>query len=69
MELTPVASSNLAAVGYDYATHEMQVQFHNDTLYAYTVPASVYEGLMRAPSKGRYFWLVVRWRYWPRRLR
>ena len=69
MNLVPVVSSNLAAVGYDPAAGEMQIQFRNGRLYAYRVPLSVYENLMNAGSKGRYFAYYIRWRYRGRRIR
>ena len=59
-----MASSNLAAVGYDTANREMRIQFRRkDRTYSYTVPYEVYEGLLNASSKGRYFARRVRWRY------
>lgn len=59
--LEAVASSNLAAVGYD---GHLYVQFRNGSLYRYFhVPFSVYRGLMMAPSHGRYFNWYIRRRY------
>lgn len=56
MNRTPVTSSNLASVGYDPDRHVLEVGFHNGTVYQYfAVPHSVYDGLMRAGSHGRYF--------------
>ena len=34
-ELTPVESSNIKAVGYDDATEELTVEFHNGSQYRY----------------------------------
>ena len=56
MNREPVTSSNLAAVGYDEATKTLEVEFKNGTIYEYySVPMSVYAGLMSAPSAGKYF--------------
>jgi KTSC domain len=69
MNLVPLVSSNLAAVGYDPAIGEMQIEFRSGRVYVYRVPYTVYEGLMSAGSKGRYFSYYIRWRYWGRRIR
>ena len=61
MLLVPVISSNLAAVGYDEISGEMQVQFQNGRIYSYqNVPPDVYMGLVNAPSKGQYFGVMIR---------
>ncbi|MFQ9516420.1 MAG: KTSC domain-containing protein [Eubacterium sp.] len=53
MNMIPVSSSNLSAVGYDGST--LRISFHSGGVYDYyNVPASVYENLMNAPSKGKY---------------
>jgi hypothetical protein len=64
--LTPVASSNLAGVGYDSAAGQLFVQFNNGTLYCYyRVPVAVYQGLMAAWSHGQYFNYYVRGARYP----
>ena len=69
MHLEPVASRNLAAVGYDPLAAELQVLFRSGRLYSYAgVPDSVHRALMDAPSKGRFFHWWIRWRYPYRRL-
>lgn len=56
MNHTPVSSSNLASVGYDASTRTLQIAFHSGSLYEYSnVPQHIYNGLMQAPSHGRYF--------------
>ena len=56
-----VTSSNLYAVGYDESSGTLQVEFRNGSIYEYyNVPASVYQGLLDAPSKGRYFYAHIR---------
>lgn len=56
MERTPVASSNLASVGYDAASSTLEIEFHKSGVYQYfAVPQDVYDSLMAAGSKGTYF--------------
>jgi hypothetical protein len=61
MLLVPVISSNLAAMGYDENTGELQIQFQNGRIYSYqNVSPDIYMGLVNAPSKGTYFGLMIR---------
>jgi hypothetical protein len=61
MLLVPVVSRNLAAIGWDELTGELQVQFHNGAIYSYqNVPPELYEGLINAPSKGTFFAYNIR---------
>ena len=70
MELVPVRSGNLVAVGYDPSTQELQVTFKRGGWYSYDhVPANVHAGLMAATSRGSYFNAVIRDRYVTHRLR
>lgn len=63
MNLIPVKSSSIRAVGYD--GQNLAVLFHSsDTPYVHPhVPYSVYLGLMRAGSKGGYYNRRIRGRY------
>jgi hypothetical protein len=62
MTLISVNSSAIAAVGYD--GHTLTVEFRNGRIYDHPrVPYSVYEGLMRASSKGWYYNTYIRGRY------
>ena len=62
MQMIPVRSSNIASVGYESGT--LHIRFHSGGLYRYSnVPASVYQGLMSAASKGRYFHANIKGRY------
>jgi hypothetical protein len=64
MEMVPVESSQLAAVGFDPATRELQIEFKRGTLYRFPgVPPDVHAGLMAAASKGRFFYYRIRWSY------
>jgi hypothetical protein len=52
---TPVNSSNVSSVGYDKATQTLEVEFKDSSVYVYFgVPAFLYDGLMRAASKGSF---------------
>lgn len=52
----PVASSNIAAVGYDKEAQILEIEFHHGAIYQYVdVPEKVYEELMSSPSQGAYF--------------
>lgn len=56
MIMTPVSSSNLESVGYDPSTETLRIKFLKSGLYEYyNVPQDIYDGLMAASSKGKYF--------------
>ena len=56
MNRVPVSSSNLRSVGYDPATHVLEIAFHSSGIYQYSgVPSHIHSGLMSASSKGQYF--------------
>ncbi|MCA1762425.1 MAG: KTSC domain-containing protein [Flavobacteriales bacterium] len=61
MVRSPLASSNIASVGYDKERMILEVEFHNGTIYQYfDVPEKVYTGLINAPSHGAYFQYEVK---------
>jgi hypothetical protein len=52
----PVASSNIATVGYDIETQILEIEFHHGAINKYVnVPEEVYEELMNSPAKGSFF--------------
>lgn len=56
MNRESVSSSNLESVGYDETTQTLEIMFKQGSVYQYNnVPKSVYDGLMSASSKGKYF--------------
>jgi hypothetical protein len=60
----PVISSNLAAVAYNPLTRILSIRFHRSGVYHYHgVPYLVYQGLMSAGSKGKYFHAHIKDRY------
>lgn len=68
--MTPVSSSNLAAVGYDPMLFQLDVQFRNGRVYRYfNVPPATYSALMSSYSLGQFFdWFIKRAEYLYQRL-
>lgn len=62
IDMTPVLSSAVAAVGYDAATKTMAVQMHGrgQTYHYGEVAPEEHEELMRAESVGRHLGLFIR---------
>jgi len=59
-----VISSAIAAVGYDANSMQMQIRFVQGHSYTFCrVPQSVFDGLLAASSKGRYYDQHIRDRY------
>jgi hypothetical protein len=59
MEMKPLNSSNLKAVGFDDGT--LIIEFTNNTKYSYkNVPRHVYDELLAAPSHGKFFHAHIR---------
>ena len=55
IDLQPVKSSNVKAVGYHEPTRTLRVQFHNGSVYDYhDVPPNKHKDLMAADSVGRH---------------
>jgi hypothetical protein len=53
MNRRPASSSDIRSVGYDLASTTLEIDFHSGGVYQYSgVPETVYQGLMRATSKG-----------------
>lgn len=59
--LEQVASSCLSNVGYDHRARVLMLGFQHGATYRYCdVPPFIYEGLMTAPSLGRFFQRYIR---------
>jgi hypothetical protein len=57
----PVASSNLASVGYDEPSQTLEVEFANGTIYQYyNVGRALYDQFMQSPSKGQFLNAYIR---------
>lgn len=57
MNLTPVESSNIAAVGYDNVQNALLIKFKgNEKVYVYLgVPVETYQLMMAADSIGSFY--------------
>lgn len=61
MEMQPVKSSNVKAVGYDEENKTLQVEFRSGGIYQYPgVQPEMYADLLAAESVGRFVSKVVR---------
>jgi len=57
----PVASTNIASMGYDEATQTLEIEFTNGTVYQYyNVNAPLFEQLRTAGSKGQFLNAYIR---------
>ena len=64
MEMIRVSSSAMSAVGYDTQSRRMKITFVQGHTYDYCdVPEHVFDGLLRASSKGSYYNDFVKDRY------
>jgi hypothetical protein len=64
MDETKVESTTLRALAYDACRGILQLEFRTRAIYHYYgVPATVYEALLGAASKGSYFNRVIRERF------
>ncbi len=55
MEMVPVSSSSIAAIGYDEDSQTLQVEFNRGTLYQYfDVPQQIFDELQQANSVGTF---------------
>lgn len=68
MNRQSVDSSQIASVGYDQDTEELEIEFHNGSLYVYkNVPFNEFQSLMDAESVGKYFSSNIKNKYqWSR---
>ena len=56
MEMFPVGSSTLEAIGYGYPKRVLRVKFNSGRIYDYKdVEPDVFLAFLKAPSKGSYF--------------
>ncbi len=64
MKRITIESSNLASIGYDEKNEKLEIQFHSGGIYQYDdVAKEIYDELMNAESKGRYFMSEIRGAY------
>lgn len=70
MERVPVRSSNVKSIGFDGATHTLEVEFHAGGIYQYlAVPPEVHARLMAASSKGGFIHRNIKPRFLVRQVR
>lgn len=64
MNMTPVNSTNLAAIGYDPGSRTLRVEFRTGGTYDYfDVPQTEYDGLRNASSHGEYLARSIKGKY------
>lgn len=64
MQRQSIESTSIRSVGYDPEEGVLEVKVQSGGVYQYIrVPRTVYEGLLAARSKGRYFGDFIRLRY------
>lgn len=61
IEMKPVSSSNIAAIGYDEESQEMRVEFLSGTTYSYAgIPPELHEALINSSSIGSSFHSMIK---------
>ena len=64
MNMIPVSSSNLVAIGYDEASSTLRVEFKTGGTYDYyDVPQGEFDGLRTASSHGEYLARNIKGKY------
>ncbi len=64
MQVQPVESSMIRAIGYDAGSRTLQVEFSSGAVYHYfDVPPEEHAALLQAESHGQHFLAHVRDRY------
>ncbi len=64
MQMIPVSSTHLSAVGFDTSDSSLVANFKNGTVYRYSgVPHSLFDALLNASSKGAFFNSNIRDRF------
>jgi KTSC domain len=66
----PVESTAIGAVGYSKRLRALEIEFRNGAIYRYlAVAPDVYEALLKAPSKARFYDQNIRHKYRSRHVR
>jgi len=64
MDMIPVRSSAIFAIGYDPTSGRMKIRFNQGHTYDFCrVPEHVFEAFLNSSSKGRYYDLHIKDRY------
>jgi hypothetical protein len=57
----PIESRSIASIGFHQELGVLEIEFRSGALYRYfAVPPSIFEGMHKAESKGRYFSQKIR---------
>ena len=60
----PIESTALASVGYSKKLQALEIEFRNGAIYRYLgVDPDVYDALLKAPSKARFYDQNIRHKY------
>jgi hypothetical protein len=66
ISLQPMQSSNIKAAGYDPERQELFIEFQTGPTYRYDkVPAALWQGLLAAPSHGKFLREAVQLKGFP----
>lgn len=61
MDMVPVVSSNIKAIGYHETLHILAVHFHNEHVYEYpNIDVQVYKDFLASESKGKFFQVNIK---------
>ena len=64
LKRVPVESTAVATVGYSKRLHVLEIEFRNGAIYRYLdVPPDVFEALLNARSKARFYDQNIRHKY------
>lgn len=64
MNMIPVSSSAISAIGYDESTGRMKIRFTSGNTYDFCrVPPEIFAGFMRSSSKGDFYNSHIRDRF------
>ena len=65
MEMIPVNSSAIAAIGYDSVSRNMKIRFHNNhKTYDYcNVPKELFQRFSVSSSKGSFYYRYIKDKY------
>lgn len=56
-----ISSTNINEIQYDRASYTLSIRFkHGGEYIFYNVPSYIYDGMLKAPSKGQYFHRNIR---------
>lgn len=64
MNLIPVESSNIKAIGYDESLNKLFIQYKSEKIYFYNdVSKEVYTSFLNSESKGKFYYSQIKGKY------